>query len=321
MLLNILCALFGFVILYFGSLSLVEGAVRISTRLGLSRAIVGLTFVAFGTSSPELFVNIVAAFKSETGFALTNVAGSNLVNLCVGFGLTALVSPLLVSRSRFRIDLLFFFASPLVILTILMIHPESALPGWTCFILFALMFLYIRSIAGRNQAAGDPDAGDPDAGKQVAGPKKFWVGVLLFILGIGMLYGGGEAVLHASINFSKRLGIPNPVIGLTVVAIGTSIPDIMATVVAARKGEIAIGVGNLIGSNIYNLLFVLGGTLAVSWTDLVAGTWIVRDYGMVCFCSILFVVFVRANERVGKLKGVLFLLLFAAYMAVRIGCL
>lgn len=317
MLLDILCALFGFIILYVGSLTLIEGAIRISTRLGMSRAIVGLTFVAFGTSSPELFVNIVAAFKSETGFALTNVAGSNLVNLCVGFGLTALVSPLLVSRSRFRVDLIFFFGAPLAVLAILLIHPESALPGWACFILFALMFFYIRSIAGRNHAA----AGSSDDNKQAVSAKKFWVGILLFALGIGMLYGGGEAVLYASISFSKRLGIPNPVIGLTVVAIGTSIPDIMATVVAARKGEIAIGVGNLIGSNIYNILFVLGGTLAVSWTDLVAGTWIVRDYGMVCLCSILFVVLVFTCERVGKLKGILFLVLFAAYMAVRISYL
>jgi cation:H+ antiporter len=318
MLLDILCALFGFVILYLGSLLLIKGAVRISTRLGLSRAIVGLTFVAFGTSSPELFVNIVAALKSETGFALTNVAGSNLVNLCVGFGLTALICPLVVSRSRFRIDLLFFFVTPLAVLAILLIHPDSALPGWSCFILFALMVFFIRSIAGRKQAAGNPETDAPEKGKETVTARMFWAGILYFVLGVGMLYGGGEAVLHASINFSKSLGIPNPVIGLTVVAIGTSIPDIMATLVAARKGEIAIGVGNLIGSNIYNLLFVLGGTLAASWTDLVAETWIVMDYGMVCFCSILFVAFVRVNERVGKLKGVLFLALFAAYMAVRI---
>jgi cation:H+ antiporter len=133
-----------------------------------------------------------------------------------------------------------------------------------------------------------------------------------------LLYGGGEAVLYASINMSERFGIPSPVIGLTVVAIGTSIPDIMASVVAVRKGEIEIAVGNLIGSNIYNVLFVLGGTLAVSWKDLAAEPWIVMDYGLVCFSAAAFIVLVRLKEHVNRIPGALFIAMYVAYLAVRI---
>jgi cation:H+ antiporter len=311
MTLDILCALLGFVILYYGSSFLVEGSIRIAVGLGMSRAIVGLTLVAFGTSSPELFVNIVAAFKSETGFALTNVAGSNLVNLCIGFGLCALVCPLIVPKERFRVDLYFYLLAPMIVLAILLLHPATVLPGWSFVIFFTALFFYIRSLAGRNRNSERRERGEQRIGS----------GLLFFVLGSGLLYGGGEAVLHASISMSGRLDIPNTVIGLTVVAIGTSIPDIMASVVAAKRGEPAIAVGNLVGSNIYNILFVLGGTLMVSGADLFAETWIVIDYGMVCLSTAFFFLFVKIDGAVSRLKGVFLIVIFAAYMTTRLACL
>ncbi len=310
MLTQILFITASFLILYFGARLLIHGASSIAVNLGVSKVVVGVTLVAFGTSSPEFIVNVVAAYRDHTGFALTNIAGSNLTNLCIGFGICALLGGLVVDRIKFKIDLWFFFGTPLLLLMFFLVGPGmnlSRLAG----IPFAILFIvYLLTLRGRLKAGRIENNGTP-------GPRLL-PGVFCFLAGCATLYGGGELVLYGSINIAKLLGISDTIIGLTIVAVGTSIPDVMASIIAFRKRETSIAVGNLLGSNIFNILLVLGGTLLVSWRDLAAEGKILTDYVLVCATSTVFFLFVLLSPRIRKIGGAALISVYIGYMVFRV---
>jgi cation:H+ antiporter len=309
MLVHILFVTFSFFILYYGAELLVRGATALALNLKVSKVVVGLTLVAFGTSSPELFVNLVAAGTGHTGFALTNVAGSNLANLCIGFGACALVGKLVIEKAKFRPDLLFFSLTPFLIVFFFLVFPGGyKAPFWACAPLLLLFIFYLITVKKRvvtKEESETPKHGLP-------------VGILLFLLGCGMLYGGGRLVLYSSVAIAEHLGISETIIGLTLVAVGTSIPDVMASAVAIRKQETSIAVGNLLGSNIFNILLVLGGTSLISMQDLMADKMILMDYCMVGVTSVIFAILVGITPWFSRTKGVVFILIYVAYMVIRI---
>ncbi|MHC4945897.1 MAG: calcium/sodium antiporter [Planctomycetota bacterium] len=313
MLVPVLLVMPGFVILYFGAEWLIRGATSIALYLNVSKVVVGLTLVAFGTSSPELFVNLVAAYRDHTSFALSNVSGSNLTNLCLGFGLCSLVGAVFVRRQRYLYDLIFLFLTPAIVLFAFTIYPGGGeLPFLTCLLFAALLGLYLYSASKRLKKShgNHRENGKPR--------KQLWQGILWFLGGIGMLYGGGELILYCSIRIAEHLGVSEAVIGLTIVAIGTSIPDVMASVIAIRRGETSIAVGNLVGSNIFNILLVLGGTLLASGQHLLADERVTMDYGAVTAVSFLFFLIVLKSSRFYRFSGILFIVLYASYMIYRI---
>jgi cation:H+ antiporter len=307
-LLQVLLVTAGFFLLYFGANLLVRGATAVALNLNVSKVVIGITLVAFGTSSPELFVNLNAAYRGNTGLALSNVAGSNLTNLCIGFGLCALVGRLVIARDKFRIDLTYFAITPLFVLFFFFVYPGKQLPFWT-FVPFTGFFIAYLMTAKRRLRSGETND------LQKTG---LVVGIGIFLLGCVTLYAGGELVRRSAVEIAEMLHVPESVIGLTIVAVGTSIPDVMASLVAMRRRETSIAVGNLLGSNIFNVLLVLGGTTLVSMQNIEADLGIMMDYVLAGAAAVLFVIMVTLSPRFGPYKGLFFLLIYPAYMVIRL---
>ncbi len=305
------------VILYYGAHWLVRGAVVIATALGIPKTVVGLTLVAFGTSAPEMFVNVIAGLKGETSIALANVSGSNLTNICIGFGVCALAACVVIDWRSFWADCSMAVLSTVVVLAFLVGGAYFGLaPGlslWALLPLGLLSVLYLISL--RRRAVEEvEDEGDDVSGLRLA------LHCGLFLLGVGALYGGGSLLLESAIATAEKLNMPSSLIGLTIVAAGTSIPDTIASLVAARQGEHGIAVGNLIGSNISNVLIVLSATLLASRSALSTGgdIYLVQDYIMVVAVSLLFLVLAARCGKVSRSWGVLFLLTYFGYMGYRV---
>jgi cation:H+ antiporter len=307
-----LLLLIGFVLLYFGAEWLVDGASDIASHFRLSKTFVGLTLVAFGTSAPEMVVNIIAAVQTRaTAFALSNIAGSNLTNLCIGFGLATLFAVLPCRRKNFRIDLAYVVLSPAIVVasfavTISLGKPSLTLPA--AGILVGMLIVYLYLLIGRSAA---DEADDPT---QV----EVWKPLLMFAAGVAFLYGGGQLVFLNALALAETLKVPAPLIGLTIVAAGTSIPDVTASVVAARRGEHEIAIGNLLGSNISNVLVVLTATTFVVRAPLTCTLMEVWDYVAVVGVSLVFAAVAAWREKIGRVLGIALLFAFFTYFAVRI---
>jgi cation:H+ antiporter len=304
-----LLLLVGLAVLYFGAEWLITGASDVASHLRLSKSFVGLTLVALGTSAPELFVNLIAASRDHTDFALANVAGSNLTNVCLGFGTSAIMAEFLVLRRSFATDVIFFVLAPCVVLGSFLCTGGQTLSLWVLAVFGLLLAIYLVSLARRREAA---EAEQPRY-ETLLRP------VVLLLLGVAALYIGGECTVQSTILLSRSLGIAESLIGLTVVAAGTSIPDVFATIVALRRKEYEIGIGNIFGSNISNVFIVLGGTIIVAGHSLQADPAIVIDYGAVCLLSLAFAVGVLAAQRVTRSAGTAMLLFFLLYFGLRIG--
>lgn len=317
MLMLILILVGGCILLYAGATWLVRGASELATALGIPKAIVGLLLVAFGTSAPELIVNLIAAYDGETSFALANVSGSNLTNLLIGFGLCGILGGLIIPWRTFYLDLWALVLSATIPFVILLWHGD--MPIVAVAPLFVGVLGYIWTIRRRFQehvpVESDADHLHPALSS------------LLFLLGATLLYGGGHLVLTGAIDIAKKLSIEASLVGLTLVAAGTSIPDAVASIVAARRGEDEIAVGNLLGSNIANILVVLSGTLLAAWTgapdemvvvNLEADDWTVWDYTAVLAASVGFFGAAARWERIGRFGGLLMITCFFLYMGLRV---
>jgi cation:H+ antiporter len=322
MLANLLLIAAGCVLLYFGADWLVRGASTIADALGAPKAVIGLTLVAFGTSAPEMFVNLLAGYQGETGFALSNVSGSNLTNICVGFGLCGLLGGVAIKWSTFRADFVVLVLSAGMIAGFLLIfRADPRLPFWTTVPLLGVLTIYLISL-GRRGVAGPERV--PPAETSAA---SLWLQVGLVLLGVAALYGGGKLVLASAISIAQRFHVDPALIGLTIVAAGTSVPDTIASVIAARRQEHEIAVGNLLGSNISNVLVVLSGTLlasrlggkpAASPGVLLASGDILVDYVMVCVVSLALIAVAATMQRVRRPAGIALLVFYFGYMTYRV---
>ena len=298
--------LIGVALLSLGASWLVRGASTIAIAFGIPKHVIGLTLVAMGTSAPEFFVNVLAAWHGETDFALSNVSGSNLANQCVGFGLCALLASVTIRRREFGSDVLVNWIVPLLILGLMFTNPARQLPLLTIIPLCLFLLYYGFSLQGRTSDEAEEEL-----------PSRLSVAVPLFVIGLLGLYFGGELVLHAAVDTAEKFGVPEDVIGLTIVAFGTSVPDITASVVAARKGEHGIAVGNIVGSNISNLLVVLNSTIAVSGESLGTNSGIRLDYLAVTIVSVFCWFLATSIERIPKWAGALLLLIYVVYLTFR----
>jgi len=303
MLESLLLILFGFALLYYGAKWLIKGASSLAIGIGISKLVVGLTLVAFGTSSPELFVNITAALKGNIALALSNVSGSNLTNILVGFGLCAFVGSVALTPAKFGIDLLYVVATPLLVLGFF----HESLPFWAVAPLIIMIVVYGFSLYHR-----------PAPKEKIEGELTILKATGLFLVGAVLLYTGGEFVVNSAITLGKGWGLSDAVIGLTIVAFGTSIPDVMTSVIAIKDGENSLAVGNLLGSNISNVLLVLGGTLVAAGSELPSSGAIRMDYAMVCLISIVLLGSAYMWKSFPKVLGGSFLAIYLSYMIFRL---
>jgi cation:H+ antiporter len=311
MYLDIIILVIGLVVLIAGAHWLVEGASSIATRLGVSALTVGLTVVAFGTSTPELVVNLLASFKGNSGLALGNVLGSNSINILLILGVSAIISPINVRSQTVRVEIPFSLLAAVVLFLmasdILIDNSASIISRSDGLVLLAFfsIFLYYTFLSSKT---------DQFPLKAEVIPRKYYLSALMIIGGIGGLYLGGWLIVDSATTMARAVGISDALIGLTVVAIGTSLPELATSVIAAYKGNTDIAVGNIVGSNIFNIFMVLGVSSTIKPLPIENGSLI--DFIVVCLASILLFVFVFVGpgRKIDRKEGSLFVFLYLVYL-------
>lgn len=307
----------GLVLLVKGADWLVDGASALAKRFGISDLVIGLTVVAFGTSMPEFVVNMVSVANNATDLAITNILGSNIINTFVILGITAVVFPISSQKRSRDFDIpLSIIAGILVFAAVVIKSPlgeENRGIGRLGGIMLLLMFCYFLYNTFRH-AKDHPD--ESEAEKVV--PMKAWKAVLWVALGLIGLVLGGEMIVRSAVQIATDLGVSQAVIGLTIVALGTSLPELATSVMAAIKKNCDIALGNVIGSNIFNVFFILGTSATIR--PLPAYQGIEIDAWVAAVGSMLVWLFVKTNKEreIKRWGGAILLLVYAAYLTYRL---
>jgi cation:H+ antiporter len=255
----LLALVLGLVFLVGGGELLVRGAAALALKANIPPLLIGLTVVSMGTSAPELFASVEAALEGHPGLAVGNVLGSNVANLALILGLTALIRPVTVDRMALRLDIPLMFGASLLFVAVASDLEMTRTEGISALV---LMGLFIASLFRRAKQQDNPVDGDvSETGGWASKSVLALLGVML--AGTGALYFGSEAFVDGASRIALQMGVSDHVIGLTVVAFGTSLPEIVASGMAAWRGQSDLAVGNVVGSNLFNLLLVLGTTATI----------------------------------------------------------
>ncbi|GIX38559.1 MAG: sodium:calcium antiporter [Silanimonas sp.] len=306
MILTLLTLLAGLALLIWGADLLVKGAARLATSFGLSPLVVGLTVVAFGTSSPELAISVSSAFRGEAEIAVGNVIGSNIFNVLVILGLSALITPMLVSKQLVKLDVPIMIGVSVLIFLLSLDGRLSMLEGG---VLAALLAAYLVLLVRLGKASGE-------TGEAIEGSHHWGINLGLIVVGLALLVLGSRWLVSASIEIATALGVSELVIGLTIVAAGTSMPEVATSVVAAVRGQRDIAVGNVVGSNIFNLLCVLGLTALVAPGGLPVPDAALRfDYPVMLAVAVACLPIFFVGYSINRWEGALFLGYYVAYTA------
>ncbi len=264
MILDIVLIVIGVALVLTGADRLTEGASALARRMNVPEIIIGLTIVAAGTSAPELFVSLVSALKGTPDMAVGNVVGSNTMNAMLIVGCAAMVAPMVISRSTVKKDIPFAVGASVLLM---LLSLNNYLGRWDGIILllgFASFMVYTLMQAKKGEAAPVTDDSQQDANNTPSRGMNPWLSALWVVAGLAMLVIGSNLFVDSASSVAYSLGISEGVVGLTVVAGGTSLPELATSVVAARKGQSAIAIGNVIGSNVFNILMILGLTATIS---------------------------------------------------------
>jgi cation:H+ antiporter len=307
----------GLVVLFLGGHYLVQGATRVALLGRVSTAVVGLTVVAMGTSFPELAVSVGAAIKGSTELAYGNIIGSTIFNIGAILGVSAVLAPIAVSRQTIRLEYPFMF---IVAATVLLLCRDAVIDRLEgAFLLFALVLFtaYVVHLAQREVIEDEALALDREVKRTAnlqGGLGRAWgVNLALVLVGIVTLVLGADQVVRGAVEIAVFWGVDERTIGLTVVAIGTSLPEFATSFVAAKQGEHEIALANVIGSNLFNLLGVLGTTALVLPVSITRPAASVDNWVMLAFCGAMFPL-MWFGKRVGKLDGAILLVGLAIYM-------
>jgi cation:H+ antiporter len=315
---NVLLFAAGLAALVGGAELLVRGASRLALSFGISPLVVGLTIVAFGTSAPEVAVSVGAVLGGQTDIAVGNVVGSNVFNVLFILGASALIVPLVVNIQLIRQEVPIMLGASLVLVALAVDRRVTMHEGG---LLFALLLAYtvflIRQSRRESQAAKNEYAREFEAAAPGAWDAKWPAQVLLVIAGLALLVLGADWLVTASVAFAKSLGVSDLVIALTIVAAGTSLPEVATSITAAVKGERDIAVGNVVGSNTFNILGCLGlaalaagpSGLAIAPSVLNFDIWVMVAVALACLP-----VFVTGRE-IARWEGAVFVLYYGAYVA------
>lgn len=331
----------GLVLLVVGADGLVKGAARLAASIGIPSLVIGLTVVAFGTSAPELAVSIRSALAGQSEMAIANVVGSNIFNVLFILGLAAIITPLAISRQLIRQDVpLMVLASMLVFYMI----RDGVLSRLDAGILVVLLlaytvFLFVQgkrteaterasgannSVAPSASGAALSDAAsaeqDDEVDALIRGTHPTWQNLLWIIGGLACLVAGANLLVNSAVNIARAFAVSEAVIGLTIVAVGTSLPEVMTSIVASIKGQRDIAVGNVVGSNIFNLLAVLGVSGVLSSNGLAGNEQLVQqDFPVMLAVALLCVPLFFTGAILSRIEGALFFILYLAYTLFLIG--
>lgn len=311
----VLYLIVGFVLLVKGADFFVEGASSIAKRMHIPTIVIGLTIVAFGTSAPELAVSLSAAIKGSNDIAIGNVVGSNIFNLLVVIGVSAMISPLTVKRSMIKKDYpLSIFAAVLLgvlCLDSVLFHAKETTLGrmdgvslLVCFVFF--MYITVREgLRGRKDAKKEHE----DEVENMSFP--IGKSIVLLVVGLAGIVFGGDLSVEGAKEIARAFGLSEALIGLTIVAIGTSLPELVTSIVAAKKGESDIALGNVVGSNLFNIFFILGCSATILPMH-VSGTYI-YDIRLLIIVSVLAFIPIAKSKKVGRVMGGVMTLAYVAY--------
>ena len=302
----------GLVLLVKGADWLVDGASKLAKRLGVTDLVIGLTIVAFGTSMPEFVVNMVSVADGATDLAITNILGSNIFNTLVILGCSALVCPLVAQRSTVRLDIpLNIVAGVLVLVFVFISSPMepkglSRIEGLALLVVFAAFLVYTFYTAKADATTTTEST-----------PFPLWKCVVLILAGLVGLVVGGEMIVKTAVAIARYCGVAEAVIGLTIVALGTSLPELATSVVAAFKHNNDIAIGNVVGSNIFNVFFILGTSAIIKHLPVYPGIEI--DAALVAVSALaVWLLLCNKNRSINRWGGVLLLVLYAAYLTYRL---
>lgn len=291
----------GFVLLIKGADFFVDGASGIASKFGIPQLVIGLTIVAFGTSAPEAAISISAALKGNTGISIGNIVGSNIMNILLILGITACITPLLVAKSTVKVEIPFTILVSVVLVGYGAFFGKlNLIAGIILWVLFILFFVHLIRISKEGKEEEQEEV------------KHSILLLIVFVAAglAGIVYGSNLTVDSASA-IAKVFGVSDRIIGLTIVAFGTSLPELMTSVTAARKGKADIAIGNIVGSNIFNILFVLGTTALITTVPYAKN--FIFD-GLVCIGSaVLLYVAVAKNGKMDRKAGATMLVCYAAY--------
>lgn len=309
MLIALISAILGFVLLYCGAEILVKGSSRLGLRLGLSQLVIGLTIVAFGTSAPELAVSLNAAYLGQTDIAVGNVVGSNIANIGLILGLSALIRPLQVDVKLIRVDVPIMIGVSLLFLLMLLDRQIGSVEG--AGLLVGLFIYTVFSVLSARktptQVAEESVSGLP------ARWDGWWLELLMVIAGMALLILGGRFLVYGAVLIARLAGISEAVIGLTVVAVGTSLPELATSLLATARNMGDISVGNIVGSNIFNILCVLGASALLAPLPMRDITW--ADIGvMLAFAAVVWPI-MRFGVSRQRVCGVFLLVSYAGYLS------
>lgn len=314
MLENILLLIAGLVVLIFGGELLVRGASRLALQLKISPLVVGLTIVAFGTSAPELFISIKSALAGSPDIAIGNVVGSNICNLTLILGLTAIVSPIPVGRNSIRIDWPMAMGGSILLYFWMLNNVVETYEG---LILIALLVAYTIFIIRKSRSeTNDAIAANIDVEvypkNDSANLKQTVIDVLLIIGGCLGLYFGSDWFVKGAIELAGYLGVSERVIGLTVVAVGTSLPEMVTSVMASLRKQIDVALGNLIGSNIFNIFSILGITAVIQNVQ-VSEMIISTDMLWMMGITLLILPMMVSKKNIQRIEGMVLFLVYGVY--------
>ena len=313
--LDVLLVIGGLVLLIAGGEELVRGASSIATRIGMSPLIVGLIVVSAATSAPELAVTVGAVISGEPGLAVGNVIGSNIVNILLILGLSALVMPLLIKRQLVRFDIPVMVGLSILLVAVSLDGQIGLLDGVLLLaglVVHAVLSILIGRREVRVGAEGAGTAPIPTPGS----PTPVWLSLLLLVVGIGLLVLGSQLLVTGAVSIATGLGVSSLVVGLTVVAIGTSLPELATSIIAVRRGERDMAVGNIVGSNIFNIGMVLGLPAIIFGEGIpVPAAAIALDLPVMLATAIALLPIAFTGFIIARWEGGLFVAIYVAYTA------
>ena len=314
MILDIVYILLGLALLVKGGDYLVDGSVAIAKRAKLSEMVIGLTVVGFGTSMPELLVSAQSAWMGNSGIAIGNVVGSNISNIALILGLTSIVNVIPAQKITLKIDLPFMLLSFVLFVAIAMTGSLGRIAGVIGVLMLICFVSYqVRQSRKANKAKEAIAKENPEANED-AEPMALWKAILLVIVSFLAMVFGANILVEGASNIARLLGVTDRIIGLTIVAIGTSLPELFSSVMAAIKGKTDMAIGNIIGSGTFNILCVIGVSSIITP---IMGTNIgfAFDYALMIFLGVLLWLFLRSKHLLERWEGFVLTVIYIAYLA------
>ena len=304
----------GLVLLVVGADLLVKGASRLAAAVGISPLVIGLTIVAFGTSAPELAVSVGAAWSGKADLALGNVVGSNIFNVLFILGLSAMIAPLVVAQQLVRLDVPLMILASVVVFLMGMDGCIGRIDGIILFSAIVVYTVFLIVQSRRESSAAVQAEYEQEFGTVKKGAGQFALNGLFILGGLAMLVLGSNWLVDGAVEIAQRFGVSELVIGLTIVAAGTSLPEVATSVIAAVRGERDIAVGNVVGSNLFNLLSVLGMSSVVSPAGItVPDAALQFDLPVMIGVAVACLPIFFTNFTISRWNGALFLFFYVAY--------